>query len=444
MPGPYEALSADALERQMQETQAREDFWLQQQGFEQYKTPRTVEEAKAAGDIGGATWTDIDWHQRLASSIQGEIGRRQQAGITGQEAFDSPIAAERHGPSGRTYDIAGLESQLQGVQGALERISSPYTSVTGYRKSTERLEQEAQQKEFAEKDLARYDIESNILMADLKRMEDQMAYTQQQQEFQQEQWDVWRETQKATEGDYKRQQESIAKSLADYSEVMGGYAKRQKEMQEGKIPVSDATKQEHKEAWNRFKEQRATIGQVITGDTPEKAIAQGSTAEAALRSFNETWNARIDAEKHGAMMQEAGILQGGIGQMYGMGQAPYMPQYQMVTPQMGQYGAQIPGIAGTSPFQYSPNLAGLQGVNLASQPYQFNAQLAMQQQQLEAERSQASGARRSGLMQAGIGALGSIGGAALGGWIGGLGGAAAGGVVGIGASRTWKPSFSPY
>jgi len=74
---------------------------------------------------------------------------------------------------------------------------------------------------------------------------------------------------------------------------------RQKRALEGNLPVSEALQQRKSENFRIFKEQQARIGNTITGDDPDTAVANTTAGTQSLNSFRDEFNLLEDAERRG-------------------------------------------------------------------------------------------------------------------------------------------------
>jgi hypothetical protein len=167
-------------------------------------------------------------------------------------------------------------------------------------------------------------------------------------------------------------------------------AERQEKALRGELPLSEALQEQKKREFQQFKEGQARIGNIVVGDTLEEAAAKGTGAQSALESFR-TRVAQVEgAERRGEIFAGGQLFQGALGQV----------------PTLG------PGFAGTIPQIASP--FGLQSAVMASQPFFQQQQLDVQRAQIAAQMQAQQRGSSSGLWGAGIGALGTIGGAALG------------------------------
>jgi hypothetical protein len=182
--------------------------------------------------------------------------------------------------------------------------------------------------------------------------------------------------------------------LTKQQDLADAILERQIAAQRGDLPLSETRERERQEEWQRFKDANLRQGRIIMGDSPEDAIGKGSAAEQALQAFKNQLDISRERERMGAMSQTPFAFQA---QPYGQAAA-----FGQVTPI-------------SSP--YNPNIAGLQGLNLALQPFQFNQNLSLQQRQLAIANEQLALQSQGGsqaLWGAAIGAGGSI----LGGWLG--------------------------
>ena len=205
-------------------------------------------------------------------------------------------------------------------------------------------------------------------------------------------------------------QESLQKQReleASQQEILGLQTERQRKALAGELEPSDALQTKIQEQYEQFKEAQGRRGNVILGDTLETATAKGTAAEQSLGRFQTTAESLREQERQAIISGENPLLQQGLALSSGLtgaaGQIGLMGQFLGATP--AARGA-LPQAADTG--QLSNLFLG------AQQPHQLQQQILLQQQMQAQQASAASKQRQSGLLGAGIGALGSIAGGVLG------------------------------
>jgi hypothetical protein len=192
------------------------------------------------------------------------------------------------------------------------------------------------------------------------------------------------------------EQEAIQReSLARQRELTQSILERQIAAQRGETELSPAREQQRQEEFETFKEAQARAGRIILGETPEEAVAKGTAAEQSLRRFQNQLEASRLAEREAVIGQ--------AGQAFGAAQLA---------------GGLAPGFFQPATLPTQPSLLGLQSLQTALQPFQFQQQMALQAAMLEEQKAASGRSARSGLLGAGIGAGGAIVGGALGGPLG--------------------------
>jgi hypothetical protein len=190
------------------------------------------------------------------------------------------------------------------------------------------------------------------------------------------------------------------KNVASQSALSAAQLQRQQDALDGKIGVSDVLSKQIQDQFNTFKEAQARNGNVIMGDSLDSAVAKGSSAQEALRAFQDNAKAAVQREKEAVIQGEGGITQQGLNLSSGLTAG----SLQFGSP--GSFTGRDPVYNNAMPG--APNYAGVSGMTAsAAQPYQFQNQLQFNYDQLAAQR-RGSGSGRSGL-------IGSMAGAGIGG-----------------------------
>jgi hypothetical protein len=98
-------------------------------------------------------------------------------------------------------------------------------------------------------------------------------------------------------------------------EIRGLQEERQLLALKGELPLTEQFTQQKKSQFEQFKEAQARQGNIITGDTPEEAVAQSSPGIQALRQFRERFGILEEAQRRGEIQSGTAnllALQGGI------------------------------------------------------------------------------------------------------------------------------------
>ena len=150
-------------------------------------------------------------------------------------------------------------------------------------------------------------------------------------------------------------------------EISGLQQERQLLALKGELPLTEAFTQQKKSQFEQFKEAQARQGNIITGDTPEEAVAQSSPGIQALRQFRERFGMLEEAQRRGEIQSGTANL--------------LATQQGMAGRQQQQFGQRI---------AFPQRSAGfLTQAGQAQQPFQFQRGLEFQAgQQTAANRSQ--------------------------------------------------------
>lgn len=89
---------------------------------------------------------------------------------------------------------------------------------------------------------------------------------------------------------------------------------RQQRALRGELPVTEALTQQKKKEFEIFKEAQARQGNIITGDTPEEAVAQSTSGIQSLRQFRERYGVLEEAQRFGQLERGTGA----VGAQYGL------------------------------------------------------------------------------------------------------------------------------
>jgi len=217
--------------------------------------------------------------------------------------------------------------------------------------------------------------------------------------------------------------------------------KRQADALAGNIKTSPVLQKQINDNFQQFKEAQAKAGNIILGDSIENAVGKGSAATESLAAFQ----ANADALKQ---QEIDNIINTGTGLSINSAQASSGLFSGLNLGNTGQFASTTFNQAYGTP--QSPNYSGLSQLALAGQqPYQFDQQLYLQQQQMNNAIAQQNASRKSGLLSGGLQLAGTIGGAIIGGPAGAAVGGQLGSIVGgQGGSMNYSPQFgqtwSPY
>ncbi len=179
---------------------------------------------------------------------------------------------------------------------------------------------------------------------------------------------------KALEERYKKlEEQQLALNEAQFS--------RQQAALKGEIPTSDILLKNIQDEFNVFKESQARAGNIILGDDPMSAVAKGSAATESLAKFQDNVKAAKQREIE-SIINQTPLAYGG---------------FELAAGSTGRRAYSTPGY---------PDVGGLSSMTLSGQqPFQFNRQMQMQQQMLNASGTKNT---KSGLMT-GIGGLAGLG-----------------------------------
>ena len=284
-------------------------------GFQEVTTDIPLQEG-----LKNALPSQQNQHRRLTASVselQGEIARREAAGIT-TGMFGTTEGRELGHGIGR-FSTTELKNILQ-------RNSTELETLTGKLTKSTKLEQTAEAKALAERFKA---LEASQLELSEKQLQ------------------------------------------------------RQKDALEGKIETSPILAKAIQDQFNVFKENQARAGNIIMGDDAFTAVAKGSAAQESLRAFQDNAKAEKQREIQGIVQGETPLTYAGLELASGM---------------TGRRAYAQPG---------APNYGSLSSMSLAgAQPFQFDRQMNMQQQMLNASKSRS---KSSGGMGTALGGLAGLG-----------------------------------
>lgn len=94
---------------------------------------------------------------------------------------------------------------------------------------------------------------------------------------------------------------------------LSAQVERQRLALEGKLPVSEGLRQQKADEFRIFKEAQARLGNVITGEDPETAVAQTTAGIQSLNSFNDTFKLAEDAERRGEIQTGVANIRTNLG-----------------------------------------------------------------------------------------------------------------------------------
>lgn len=201
----------------------------------------------------------------------------------------------------------------------------------------------------------------------------------------------------------------------------------------GNYETSPILKKQISDSFQQFKDAQAKAGNIILGDSIDNAVGKGSAATESLAAFQNNVNASKQNEINAVINQQIPLSMSGA-------QASSALLGGLNLNNTGQYASTTFNQAYGTPAQ--PNYSGLSQMTLAAQqPYQFDQQLYMQQQQMNAAQQAQTMANRSGLLSGGMQLAGTIGGAFLGGPMGAGIGSQVGGQ--LGGSTALPYGYSP-
>lgn len=205
---------------------------------------------------------------------------------------------------------------------------------------------------------------------------------------------------------------------------------RQQDALDGKIGTSPVLKKQIDDSFLQFKEAQNRAGNIVLGDSLENAVGKGSAATEALAKFQDNVAALKQREVEAIVNQTPLTLASAdaSSQLFGG----------MNLGNTGQYASTTFNQAYGTPQM--PNYSGLSQLTLAGQqPYQNQAALYMQQQQMQQQMDMQNRANKSGLLSGAMQLGGMLGGAMLGGPMGASFGGQLGGMAG--GTTGYSPQF---
>lgn len=228
--------------------------------------------------------------------------------------------------------------------------------------------------------------------------------------------------------DAYKQQVAQQQQISDYQQKNTlALMQRQQDALAGKIGTSPVLQKQINDAFQQFKEAQGKAGNIILGDSVDNAVGKGSAGTEALARFQDNVAAMKQRETESIINQTPLSL--------ASAEASSSLLSGLNLGNTGQYASTTFNQAYGTP--QSVNYSGLSGlVSSAQQPYQFDASMYMQQQQMNNALQQQAAQRQSGLLS---GAM-QLGGTLLGAYLGGPVGAQIGQQVGQAGANQLSPS----